>query len=64
MKVIQAKNEDGKHVDGVLLDLTKYWGGLGERSCSLFEDMNDYGVIYSYDMDRNVFVHEQLPKKL
>ena len=30
----------------------------------LFEDLNEYGAVYSYDIDRNVFVKEEFPKIL
>lgn len=65
MKVLKGKNEDGNVIECVLLDTSKYWGGgYGEIGCSLFEDMDDYGATYSYDIDRELFVRERFPKKL
>ena len=54
MKTIKAPNEDGKIIECVLLEARKW-------NCALFEDINDYGAVYSYDADRNTFVRETFP---
>ena len=34
---------------------------LGSNPHALFEDLNDYGAVYSYDIDRDMFVHDKMP---
>lgn len=65
MKVLKAKNEDGKTIECVLLNTRKFWGGgYGETGCSLFEDIGDYEAVYSYDIDRDLFFRESFPKRI
>lgn len=54
MKTIKAPNEDGEIIECALLEVRK-------PSYVLFEDLNDYGAVYSYDADRNVFVRDKFP---
>lgn len=61
MKTIKAPNEEGRIIECALLK-TKRWGMQG--CYCLFEDLNEYGAVYSYDIDRNVFVKEEFPKIL
>jgi hypothetical protein len=54
MRTIKAPNEQGKIIECALLK-ARTW------SYVLFEDINDYGAVYSYDADRNVFIREKFP---
>lgn len=55
MRVFKAPREDGKVIECVLVEPKGYYCRF-----AVFEDLNDYGAVYNYDADMNVFVVAEL----
>jgi hypothetical protein len=61
MFTIKAKNEQGRTIECVLLNAKRFAQTGGTV---LFEDLQEYGAVYEYDADRNVFGATKFPRIL